>query len=233
MVPPGVSTSPAFKIPGEPVVLTPAEKALGYFLKAQVAIEQGDQDTALQELEQAVASDPDSPFLRLRLATLYVRKGKVAEALEHCQRVVAQEPDNDEAQLLLAGLLSSTNREEEAAKVYEAVLTRAPKSQEPKLFKVVLMNDDYSTMEFVVQVLETVFRDNWAPTAKLYYTLDAMGVVDKYQTKVYEAIHKQSKDLNTDQGVKQWAKDAGIQVSDRGRIPASVVAQYHAATSGP
>ena len=102
MVPPGVSTSPVFKIPGEPIVLTPAEKALGYFLKAQVAIEQGDQDTALQELEQAVASDPDSPFLRLRLATLYVRKGKVAEALEHCQRVVAQEPDNDEAQLLLA-----------------------------------------------------------------------------------------------------------------------------------
>jgi thiol:disulfide interchange protein DsbA len=55
-----------------------------------------------------------------------------------------------------------------------------------------------------------VFRDNWAPTAKLFYTLDAMGVVDKYQTKIYEAIHKQGKDLNTDQGVKQWAKDAGI-----------------------
>ena len=33
--------------------------------------------------------------------------------------------------------------------------------------------------------------------------------------------------------IRAWAKDAGIQVSDRGRIPASVVAQYHAATSGP
>ena len=55
-----------------------------------------------------------------------------------------------------------------------------------------------------------VFRDNWAPTAKLYFTLDAMGLVEKYQTKVYEAIHKQGKDLNSDQGVKQWAKDAGI-----------------------
>lgn len=55
-----------------------------------------------------------------------------------------------------------------------------------------------------------VFRDNWAPTAKLYYTLDALGLVSKYQTKVYEAIHKQGKELNTDQSVKQWAKDAGI-----------------------
>src|SRR6266508_2783070 len=114
-VSPPVSPAAVFKIPGEPVVLTPAEKAPGHFLKAQVAIDQGDQDTALQELEQAVVNDPDSPFLRLRLATLYVRKGKIAEALEHCQKVVAQEPDNDEAQLLLAGLLSATHREEEAA----------------------------------------------------------------------------------------------------------------------
>jgi protein dithiol oxidoreductase (disulfide-forming) len=55
-----------------------------------------------------------------------------------------------------------------------------------------------------------VFRDNWKPTAKLYYALEAMGLVEKYQDKVYDAIHKQNKDLNTDQGVKQWAKDAGI-----------------------
>ena len=33
--------------------------------------------------------------------------------------------------------------------------------------------------------------------------------------------------------IRAWAKAAGIQVSDRGRIPASVVAQYQAATGGP
>ena len=33
--------------------------------------------------------------------------------------------------------------------------------------------------------------------------------------------------------IRAWAKDAGIRVSDRGRIPASVVAQYQAATGGP
>ena len=31
-------------------------------------------------------------------------------------------------------------------------------------------------------------------------------------------------------GIRAWAKDQGIAVSDRGRIPASVVAQYQAAT---
>jgi len=32
--------------------------------------------------------------------------------------------------------------------------------------------------------------------------------------------------------IRAWAKDAGIQVSERGRVPASVVAQYQAATGG-
>src|SRR5262245_4245145 len=40
-----------------------------------------------------------------------------------------------------------------------------------------------------------VFRENWKPTAKLYYALEAMGLVDRYQDKIYDAIHKQNKDL--------------------------------------
>ena len=34
-------------------------------------------------------------------------------------------------------------------------------------------------------------------------------------------------------GIRAWAKDQGIPVSHRGRIPASVVEQYEAATKGP
>jgi hypothetical protein len=32
--------------------------------------------------------------------------------------------------------------------------------------------------------------------------------------------------------VRAWAKEHGLAVSDRGRIPASVLEQYHAAASG-
>ncbi|PLW66546.1 ATP-dependent Clp protease adaptor ClpS, partial [Pseudohalioglobus lutimaris] len=35
-----------------------------------------------------------------------------------------------------------------------------PELKKPPLFKVVLLNDDYTPMEFVVEVLETFFRMN-------------------------------------------------------------------------
>jgi ATP-dependent Clp protease adaptor protein ClpS len=39
-----------------------------------------------------------------------------------------------------------------------AVQTAKPKLKRPPMFKVVLLNDDYTPMEFVVQVLEIFFQ---------------------------------------------------------------------------
>jgi ATP-dependent Clp protease adaptor protein ClpS len=39
-----------------------------------------------------------------------------------------------------------------------AVATERPKTAQPPLYKVVMLNDDYTPMEFVVQVLQTYFR---------------------------------------------------------------------------
>ena len=35
-----------------------------------------------------------------------------------------------------------------------------PKTKRPNLYRVLLLNDDYTPMEFVVQVLEVVFKKN-------------------------------------------------------------------------
>lgn len=60
------------------------------------------------------------------------------------------------------------------------------------------------------KMVPLVFREQWKPPAKLYYTLEAMGLVDKYHQRVYDSIHKENKELFTDQAVKDWAKGVGI-----------------------
>jgi len=55
-----------------------------------------------------------------------------------------------------------------------------------------------------------VFRESWKAPAKLYYALEAMGLVERYHQQVYDAIHKQNKELATDDQVKQWAASMGM-----------------------
>lgn len=49
-----------------------------------------------------------------------------------------------------------------------------------------------------------------APQQRLYYTLEAMGLVDQYHSKVFDAIHKDHLKLQSDDEVFDWAARAGI-----------------------
>ena len=66
-------------------------------------------------------------------------------------------------------------------------------TQEPRLFRVYLNNDDYTTMEFVVEVLIHFFRKDYAEAVKLmqevHYKGRAMAGLYTYdvaETKVHE-----------------------------------------------
>jgi ATP-dependent Clp protease adaptor protein ClpS len=65
-----------------------------------------------------------------------------------------------------------------------------PKSRtkRPKLFHVVLFNDDYTTMEFVVRALETVFDKGPAEAYRIMMEvhLRGMGICGAYTFEVAE-----------------------------------------------
>ncbi len=63
-----------------------------------------------------------------------------------------------------------------------------PKSKRPSLYKVIILNDDYTPMEFVVQVLETFFgmdREK-ATRVMLHVHTRGMGVCGVFAKDVAE-----------------------------------------------
>jgi len=63
-----------------------------------------------------------------------------------------------------------------------------PKKQDPTLHKVVLLNDDYTTMEFVVHVLESVFQKSPAEAYRVMMAvhLNGKGIAGLYPWEVAE-----------------------------------------------
>ena len=70
-----------------------------------------------------------------------------------------------------------------------SILTKtAPKTARPPLYKVMLLNDDYTPMEFVVHVLERFFGLNHAQAFDIMLTVHKKGlaVVGVYSAEVAE-----------------------------------------------
>jgi ATP-dependent Clp protease adaptor protein ClpS len=63
-----------------------------------------------------------------------------------------------------------------------------PKNDDPKLYKVILLNDDYSTMDFVIHVLENVFQKSPAESYRIMMQVhqQGAGVAGVYPWEVAE-----------------------------------------------
>jgi ATP-dependent Clp protease adaptor protein ClpS len=56
------------------------------------------------------------------------------------------------------------------------VVATKPKTQRPPLYKVLLLNDDYTPMEFVVMILERFFSMTHAEAFEIMLTVHKKGV---------------------------------------------------------
>lgn len=63
----------------------------------------------------------------------------------------------------------------------------------------------------VVKRVPIAFREDFAPQQRLYYALEALGLVDKLHGVVFNAIHVQKKPLKTDAEILSWiGQQAGV-----------------------
>lgn len=79
----------------------------------------------------------------------------------------------------------------------EGATATKPKIERPKMYKVVLHNDDYTTMEFVVEVLMLVFRKSKVEATRIMLSIHSSGkgVAGVFTREIAEAKAGQALDL--------------------------------------
>lgn len=83
------------------------------------------------------------------------------------------------------------------------VITKKKKqTKKPKRYKVLFHNDDYTTMEFVVYVLEAVFRKTSSEAAQIMLNVHkkGAGIAGVYPYSVAETRVAQSMELARNEG---------------------------------
>ncbi len=62
------------------------------------------------------------------------------------------------------------------------------KTQEPPLYKVLLHNDDYTSMEFVVSILESIFQKTHTEATKIMLNVhhEGVGIAGIYTREICE-----------------------------------------------
>lgn len=71
--------------------------------------------------------------------------------------------------------ISETERPDHGSSGGLAVEEAEPKTKQPPLYQVVLLNDDYTPMEFVVEVLEKFFRMDRTTATRVMLEVHTQG----------------------------------------------------------
>ena len=64
--------------------------------------------------------------------------------------------------------------------------------------------------DVLVRRVPVGFRDEFVPQQRLYYTLEAMNLLDKLHGKVFAAIHAEKQQLTKGDGIADWVAKQGV-----------------------
>ena len=72
--------------------------------------------------------------------------------------------------------MSDSDRNDEKGPATGVVIKTRPKTKKPSMYKVLMLNDDYTPMEFVVHVLQRFFRKSQEEATRIMLHVHRRGV---------------------------------------------------------
>lgn len=64
--------------------------------------------------------------------------------------------------------------------------------------------------DIVVKRVPIAFRDDFVPQQRLFYALEAMGLLDKLHSKVFAAIHAEKQKIDKPEAIIEWVAKQGV-----------------------
>lgn len=184
-----------------------------FFLLGELALDDEKFEDALGYFQQAAEIEQGSaPFLRRRLAQLYVRAGKLDEALVQLDKTIENNSGDIEALRLRAGILAAASRIDEAAAAYQKLIKLEPKQQDTYIIlsSLYAQNKDSIAAIGVLKALIAEIPDSLFGHYYLARLLEASG-----QTK--EATKYYDKALSIDPGSDALQLDLAGALATQGR----------------
>lgn len=64
--------------------------------------------------------------------------------------------------------------------------------------------------DVVLKLVPVAFQDSFVPQQRLFYALEAMGLVDKLHARVFAAVHVEKKNLSKAEAIIEWVAKQGV-----------------------
>jgi thiol:disulfide interchange protein DsbA len=67
-----------------------------------------------------------------------------------------------------------------------------------------------ASKDLAIRRVPVAFNDSLVPQQRLYYALEAMGLVEQLHAKVFAAIHQEKQNLSTGDAIAAWVAKQGV-----------------------
>ena len=76
------------------------------------------------------------------------------------------------------------------------------------------MAEKRQTRKCRIRCFPAIISERWEPAARTYYTLEALGLVEKLHGKLFYAIHSERRQVTSAKQLAEWVEEQGAATAD-------------------
>tara|TARA_Y100000768_G_scaffold389046_1_gene391647 strand:+ start:90687 stop:92489 length:1803 start_codon:yes stop_codon:yes gene_type:complete len=165
-------------------------KADYHFTMGEAHSLNGKVNEAIEEFRLVLVYDPESPQVRYRLASEYLKKGFVSEAIEQAELAIQYQPQLTEAHILLGGLYSSLRMFDRAEEEYQKVLAYEINNEEAALYVGAIYVEQGENSKAIRHFKHIASRKGSEVGHLAYYYIGRIHLDDKKVSSAKKAFEK-------------------------------------------